>query len=179
MKFLQNMKKKKANNKGFSLVELIIVIAIMAILVGVVGSQVVPYLEKSRKSKDIQILSAWCTDSMSAYSSSAAKIDPNTVYNIKITSSATTCTTSGTDAHGGADEILANLIAYNPDIEKGFAFGTKMESKAGKKIEEVNIRCYDPHGSNADTNYPNIITLEVTMADKTDTKLTFDAITSN
>ncbi|MBQ6094530.1 MAG: prepilin-type N-terminal cleavage/methylation domain-containing protein, partial [Lachnospiraceae bacterium] len=36
---------KKLNNKGFSLVELIIVIAIMAILVGVVGTQVIPYLE--------------------------------------------------------------------------------------------------------------------------------------
>ena len=39
---------KKLNNKGFSLVELIIVIAIMAILVGVVGTQVIPYLERSR-----------------------------------------------------------------------------------------------------------------------------------
>ena len=43
---------KKMDNKGFSLVELIIVIAIMAILVGIIGSQVVPYIEKSRLSKD-------------------------------------------------------------------------------------------------------------------------------
>lgn len=43
---------KKMDNKGFSLVELIIVIAIMAILVGIIGSQVVPYIEKSRVSKD-------------------------------------------------------------------------------------------------------------------------------
>jgi len=43
---------KKLNNKGFSLVELIIVIAIMAILVGVVCPQVIPYLERSRKAKD-------------------------------------------------------------------------------------------------------------------------------
>lgn len=43
---------KKLDNKGFSLVELIIVIAIMAILVGIIGSQVVPYIEKSRLSKD-------------------------------------------------------------------------------------------------------------------------------
>ncbi|MCR5587482.1 MAG: type II secretion system GspH family protein, partial [Lachnospiraceae bacterium] len=49
----------KANNKkGFSLVELIIVIAIMAILVGVVASQVIPYMEKSRKGKDQQQLSS-------------------------------------------------------------------------------------------------------------------------
>ena len=57
---------KKLNNKGFSLVELIIVIAIMAILVGVVGTQVIPYLENSRKAKDQQILSAWNTAAVSA-----------------------------------------------------------------------------------------------------------------
>ncbi|MCM1246603.1 MAG: type II secretion system GspH family protein [Roseburia sp.] len=44
------------SNEGFSLVELIIVIAIMAILVGVVALAVIPYLEKSRESKDLQAL---------------------------------------------------------------------------------------------------------------------------
>lgn len=42
---------KKINNKGFSLVELIIVIAIMAILVGIVGTQVLPYIDKAKKRK--------------------------------------------------------------------------------------------------------------------------------
>ncbi|MBO6205612.1 MAG: prepilin-type N-terminal cleavage/methylation domain-containing protein, partial [Lachnospiraceae bacterium] len=36
------------NNKGFSLVELIIVIAIMAILVGVMAPQLIKYIEKSK-----------------------------------------------------------------------------------------------------------------------------------
>lgn len=45
---------KKMNNKGFSLVELIIVIAIMAILVGVLAPQFIKYVEKSRQSTDIQ-----------------------------------------------------------------------------------------------------------------------------
>jgi prepilin-type N-terminal cleavage/methylation domain-containing protein len=43
---------KKMNNKGFSLVELIIVIAIMAILVGVLAPQYLKYVEKSRVSAD-------------------------------------------------------------------------------------------------------------------------------
>lgn len=56
------MKKKlqkylSGSNEGFSLVELIIVIAIMAILIGVVALAVIPYLEKSRESKDLQALS--------------------------------------------------------------------------------------------------------------------------
>lgn len=46
------------DKKGFSLVELIIVMAIMAILVGIVASQVIPYMEKSRQSKDQQQLSS-------------------------------------------------------------------------------------------------------------------------
>lgn len=40
------------NNKGFSLVELIIVVAIMAVLIGVLAPQYLKYVEKSRVSSD-------------------------------------------------------------------------------------------------------------------------------
>ena len=43
---------KKLNNKGFSLVELIIVIAIMAVLIGVLAPQFLRYVERSRAQKD-------------------------------------------------------------------------------------------------------------------------------
>lgn len=43
---------KKMNNKGFSLVELIIVIAIMAVLVGVLAPQFIKYVESSRVATD-------------------------------------------------------------------------------------------------------------------------------
>ena len=46
--------KKKMDNKGFSLVELIIVIAIMVILVAVLAPQYLKYVEKSRVSTDVQ-----------------------------------------------------------------------------------------------------------------------------
>lgn len=46
-------RKAKMNNKGFSLVELIIVVAIMAILAGVMIPQFVKYLNNSKKSADL------------------------------------------------------------------------------------------------------------------------------
>lgn len=44
--------KKKLNNKGFSLVELIIVIAIMAVLIAVLAPQYMRYVERGRAASD-------------------------------------------------------------------------------------------------------------------------------
>lgn len=53
-------KRVSGSNEGFSLVELIIVIAIMAILTGIVAIAVVPYLERSREVKDLKELDNIC-----------------------------------------------------------------------------------------------------------------------
>ncbi|MBQ8006868.1 MAG: type II secretion system protein [Lachnospiraceae bacterium] len=61
------MNKKEMNNKGFSLVELIIVIAIMAILVGALAPQFMKYIERSRQATDIQAAGTVFTVLTTAY----------------------------------------------------------------------------------------------------------------
>ena len=53
-------------NKGFSLVELIIVIAIMAILVGVLAPQLIKYIEKSKVAADTQVVDSVHTAMLTA-----------------------------------------------------------------------------------------------------------------
>lgn len=137
MELLQNMKAKneKKDNKGFSLVELIIVIAIMAILVGIVGTQVIPYIDKSRHAKDVQVLSGLCTDAMTAYSSNAANLDASTTYTITITKGGSGISVStGT----GSDKLKASFTELNSVKNTK---DLKLESNAGKKVDKVVITC--------------------------------------
>lgn len=75
--------KKEMNNKGFSLVELIIVIAIMAVLMGVLAPQYLKYVKKSKISTDI-------TNAENIATAVNAEIADGASGNIKIASGAET-----------------------------------------------------------------------------------------
>lgn len=63
------------NNKGFSLVELIIVIAIMAILAGALAPALIKYINKSRRSADVSNADTIRTACQTAMSDEDAMVD--------------------------------------------------------------------------------------------------------
>ena len=98
-KFQKKLANRKKDNKGFSLVELIIVIAIMAILVGIVGTQVIPYISKSKVAKDQQVLNSISTAGVTAYSENGltGNLTIDNVFDSRLTG----------DAKKVADDIIA------------------------------------------------------------------------
>ncbi len=110
--------KKEMNNKGFSLVELIIVIAIMAVLMGVLAPQYLKYVKQSKISTDITNAEQIAT----AINVAVADSVNASATSIAITSGAafgagTTLTTSGsTTVSAPAPKVSASLqwaVEYN------------------------------------------------------------------
>lgn len=121
---------KKTNNKGFSLVELIVVIAIMAVLVGVMAPQFIKYVEQSRRAKDIQLANSLQT----AY---LADIADGTIT--------TDCTTlkivSGAPAAG--EITIPTTFSAAPTKSGNVTGDFKVTIDAGKGTVSVFIGTYD------------------------------------
>lgn len=133
MELLQNMKAKneKKDNKGFSLVELIIVIAIMAILVGIVGTQVIPYINKSKVAKDQQVLNSISTAAVAAYSENGATGD------VIITDVFTAITGTG-DTSNPAEAIRQGILSSS-GFDTLANFKKALGSDAGKVVKTVKV----------------------------------------
>lgn len=102
LKWLNN---KKKDNKGFSLVELIIVVVIMAILVGLLAPQYIKYVEKSRKSADASNLSE-IVNAIQVKAADAESSLPSGGYKITISDSTNKTTIE-------ADGVTPNEDAVN------------------------------------------------------------------
>lgn len=117
------------NNKGFSLVELIIVIAIMAILIGVMAPQLIKYIEKTNVSSDTQL----CDTVKSAITT--AMLDPSV-----ITASDYTMPTSGNiTAIGGGATFQAALEETLGCAPSALAGKLKSKSTAGGKVNSIEV----------------------------------------
>ena len=115
------------DHEGFSLVELIIVIAIMAILIGVVALAVLPYLEKSRESKDISMIDTINSAMVSSVAATQVKGGGSFVLN-----------QANSDANGAKvsadmqDTVGGNSSDFNSNALKGAKIMCKFDSTANK-----------------------------------------------
>lgn len=117
------------NNKGFSLVELIIVIAIMAILVGVIAPQLIKYIEKSRQAADVQLCDTVKTAIVTA-TSDPAVVTANEVCPFGESGSAVSSTVNGAESKWKA-AFTTILGTSNPDpmLKSTLAKGKTMQAK--------------------------------------------------
>lgn len=77
--------RKKKNDKGFSLIELIIAIAILVILTGFLAPNIIRYIEKSRVAKDMQTLDTVYEAVQIALTEENLKVEPKTYQITKTT----------------------------------------------------------------------------------------------
>lgn len=141
------MENKKMNNKGFSLVELIIVIAIMAILVGALAPQFLKYVERSRKSTDVQNVAAMITacqvyaaDPMVA---AANKIADDETITLKTDSQtvATACSGHAKDALSAAGIANVQLKSSEwKDAGGDVQIKIDVDSDGNVTFSEVNVK---------------------------------------
>ena len=130
---LKLFNKKKKDNKGFTLVELVIVVAILAILVGILAPQYTKYVEKSRQSADASNLE----NIVKGFKVAAADTDYNIIPNGK-TAVATfkiCMTKDGTTIT--PDKALKEYTGYDFSVTDG---GKEIKLKSKKwKLEKTIV----------------------------------------
>lgn len=93
---------KKVNDKGFSLIELIIVVAILVVLIAVLAPQYLKYVEKSRNATDVQNARA-VVSAIEMYATESGSGFPPPDYWQAVTAFAVDDTTDRPDnLHGGS-----------------------------------------------------------------------------
>lgn len=118
---LMNKKQKTTTNKGFSLVELIVVIAIMAVLVAVLAPAMLRYVENSRKSNDAQAVAGLVTTTQAAIIDNAIGAG---AYTITVTGDG--CAVAANPAN--ADAVTAIQAALSDAYGANWATDITLES---------------------------------------------------
>jgi type IV pilus assembly protein PilA len=131
----------KKQNKGFSLVELIIVIAIMAILAAAIAPALIRYIDKSRRADDLSAAETINSAMSSALANEDAYDEIQSHMNGTVIASALTgqpfSAQSGINCPTFLEELNSNIggsapkLKYRKDSQSGWAVGV---STVGKPI---------------------------------------------
>lgn len=159
---------KKMNNKGFSLVELIIVIAIMAILAGALAPALLRYIEKTRVSNDKKTAGELRTAVEAALADETVmeeveKVAKDNWYYFEITTGASGATYPKTVPTALVDEIKQTLptaklkIKSKKDLDKVFGVAIALGESGKKEADVVEVylketgsgKYFDTQGSKA------------------------------
>lgn len=129
---------KKKNNKGFSLVELIVVVAIMAVLLGVLVPTLVRHIETSKQSKDLDGV-AEIRNSMEIALANEKFSDLDVVFTcsgtVTVTRDATTIgTASGADASAVSADYVNEVLDNLKNQADEFEFSCSSKKYKGKDI---------------------------------------------
>ena len=122
------MKQKKLNNKGFSLVELIIVIAIMAVLIGLLAPQFLKYVQRTKYSTDIK------------NGQEIATVIQTLIADGKITTSASP---TAIEINDTSDVMVAakssNLLGTTPvsKVDSAYKYWAQFDAKSGTVIVRI------------------------------------------
>ena len=126
-------KMSQKNNKGFSLVELIVVVAIMAVLMGILVPTLVKNVEKSKKQKDASAIEEIRTTMVTNLADPTySDLEATIVYDaqtLEITKGTVTVSGSTTDA-----DVSSFLTAVSGDVKDW-----KFTSKAYKAKDKVTF----------------------------------------
>lgn len=117
---LKLFNRKKKDNKGFTLVELVIVVAILAILVGILAPQYTKYVEKSRKSADVSNLENLVTAFKTAAADGTTDIKAGT-YGIVISNKENGTVAGTASKEGEAKDITVTSDTTIEDLLASFA----------------------------------------------------------
>lgn len=140
---------KKTNNKGFSLVELIVVVAIMAVLMVVLAPQYLRYVERTRLQKDNSTIAEIANACKLAMADSyiASKTPSGTIVTLKATDDKTNVKVefvSGVTAATGGD---ATALAKELEGVFGAEFETESNTYKESKTDIVLKIIVEPNGS--------------------------------